>query len=776
MGKGLRILIVDDSEQEALSIVNEIKQAGLLGEWQRVEDEESFIKALNGQPDLILSDYALRSFTGSKALKILRQKNLDIPFIIVTDSGNEEIAVECLKQGAADYVVKRNLSRLPTCVRSALEQAEKSKTQEKMSKALRLTKFALDFASISIYWLSVKGNFIWANEAGLNAVGYTFDELRQKKIDTIDPTLSRHGWKKFCDSLRQNRSMLLEGQHRHKDGHLFPVEITATYLNFEGVEYIFVFSRNISKRKQAEVERDRLFAAIEQATESVVVTDSNGYILYVNPAFERISGYNKDEVIGKNPRILKSGVHDTKFYNNMWKALTSGKSWHGHLVNRRKDGTLFEEDATISPIRDKSGKIISYVAVKRDITQEVLMEKQFRLSQKLEAVGRLAGGVAHDFNNILTIINGYSELLMKIVDDKDPLRTHLEQITRASKRASSLTKQLLAFSRRQPLEPRILDLNAIVNEMLTLLRRLLGEDIEVIMELDESIANIKADPGQIEQIIVNLAANARDAMPQGGKLLIKTFGTTLDQQYCDSHIGMLPGEYAVLSITDSGIGMTEAVRSKIFEPFYTTKESGSGLGLSTVFGIVKQSGGHIECLSKIGEGSTFNIFFPAVQGKAEPVKKKVEIVDLPGGDETILLVEDDDEVRTLTARMLKLQGYRVIEALNCKSALAMCRKYKENLDLLLTDVVMPQMRGPELAQKAKAVIPNLQVLFMSGYTDGFALSDNQPGEYHFLNKPFTLEEISFKVRQVLDARQKRARILRPRKNPSPRLVSARGRG
>ncbi len=372
---------------------------------------------------------------------------------------------------------------------------------------------------------------------------------------------------------------------------------------------------DITRRKTAEEQLQKVMHAVEQSPSSVVITDIHGRIEYVNPKFTEVTGYSREEALGRNPRILKSGEMSPQEYSAMWKTLTAGREWRGEFHNRRKDGGLFWEFASISPIKNDRGEITHYVAIKEDITERKSLELQLQQSQKMQAIGTLAGGIAHDFNNLLTAINGYSELILSRLPESDPLRATLEEIHKAGKRAANLTRQLLAFSRRQIMLPRVIDLNVAISELNAMLCRLLGETIELVTELDPSLGRIKADRGQIEQVIVNLAVNARDAMPGGGRLTITTSNLEVNRIAASRLAGMQPGSYVVVAISDTGCGISPDVKPHIFEPFFTTKEvgKGTGLGLSTAYGIVKQSGGYIYCSSEVDRGTTFRVYLPRVE-------------------------------------------------------------------------------------------------------------------------------------------------------------------
>jgi two-component system cell cycle sensor histidine kinase/response regulator CckA len=417
-----------------------------------------------------------------------------------------------------------------------------------------------------------------------------------------------------------------------------------------------------------------------------------------------------------------------------------------------RSGSEFPVDLAITVVR--FGGKVAFSGFIRDITERKSLEDQFRQSQKMEGIGRLAGGIAHDFNNLLTAILGYAELMKAQLPDDEDLRSSLHEIHTAGERAAALTRQLLAFSRKQLLQPRILDLNAVVSEVERLLRRLIGEDVELTTRLDHNLGSVKADPGQLEQVIMNLAVNARDAMPDGGTLMIETVNAVLDSSFVRANPGARSGEYAVLIITDTGTGMNEEVRSHIFEPFFTTKEQGkgTGLGLATAYGIVKQSDGYITVDSEPGRGTTFRMYFPRAAGAASASGLGERSALSPRGTETILMVEDEPGVRRLSRTILEAQGYTVLEAASGDEALIVARSHVEEIHLVATDVVMPGMSGPALWDRLHAVHPQARVLFISGYTDDAIASHGVlESGIAFLQKPFTPFALAQKVREVLDA-------------------------
>ena len=514
---------------------------------------------------------------------------------------------------------------------------------------------------------------------------------------------------------------------------------------------------DITERKHADAERARLMSAIEQLTEIVVVTDPNSVIQYVNPAFEKVTGYGPDEVKGQTPRILKSGEQNDAFYRQLWETITSGEAWQGKIVNRKKDGSLYTEEATISPVVDETGDIVNFVAVKRDITSEVAMEAMLTQAQKMEAVGRLAGGVAHDLNNLLSPILGYGEMLADDFPAGDKRRESAEAIVSAGYRARDLVRQLLAFSRKQPLEIRTLDPNRVMKDFETLLRRTLREDIQIDMNLPPGLPPICADVGQIEQVIMNLAVNAQDAMPDGGTLTIESGMVDLDETYAGEHHGVTPGPYVLLAVSDTGHGMDTEILGRVFEPFYTTKErgKGTGLGLSTVYGIVKQHGGNVWVYSEPGKGTTFKCYFPAVESRnARPDEPQDVTAQDLCGSETVLIAEDDESVRKLAVSILKRKGYEVYWAANGHECLKLFQEKMDSIHLLITDVIMPDMNGKELYERISELKSGIKVLYASGYTDNVIAHHGVLDKgIHFIQKPFSIQGLSAKVRKVLDERE-----------------------
>lgn len=504
---------------------------------------------------------------------------------------------------------------------------------------------------------------------------------------------------------------------------------------------------------RAVASNDRLATAIEQSQDAVIITDAHAKIQYVNKTFERVTGYTRDEVIGQNPRVLKSGKHEPAFYRDMWSQLKNGNPVIVQFINKRKNGQLYTEDASLSPVMDATGKIVNYVGVKRDITERLKLEEQLAQAQKMETVGRLAGGVAHDFNNMLGVILGNSELLLSKLTPDNPLCEEVEAIVSAAKRSSDITRQLLTFARKQIIKPRILDVNEAVENCLKLLRRLIGENIELVWKPHASVCQVKMDSVQIDQILTNLCVNARDAIPNTGTVSITTEAVTISAKDCKFHEACKPGKFIVLSVTDTGAGMTPDVLDHIFEPFYTKKtlSDGTGLGLATVHGIVSQNGGFIDAQSQPGSGTTFRIHLPEQTETKAETETEIPVETPMGKGETVLIVEDEAMLLKLAATQLTSLGYHVLTALTPTIAIEQAKAYKGTIDLLLSDVIMSSMNGKELSTHIRTIYPEISIIFMSGYTaDVIAAHGVLEKGVYFIPKPFSRNAIAVQLRHCLN--------------------------
>ncbi|HET9742880.1 MAG TPA: PAS domain S-box protein [Terriglobales bacterium] len=517
----------------------------------------------------------------------------------------------------------------------------------------------------------------------------------------------------------------------------------------------------IMRKRQEEalrVSEVRYRSLVESAVYGMYRSSVDGRFLDVNPALVKMLGYDSAEellAVSMGRDIYVDAEERAKVIASHRQ---SGKLETLELRWKKKDGHPITVRLSGTPFRNDKGETLGFEMIAEDVSERRALEDQLRQSQKMEAVGRLAGGIAHDFNNLLTVIKGYSELVLDELRSTDPLRGEVDEIKKAADRAAALTRQLLAFSRQQVLAPKVLDLNSVVVNMDKLLHRLLGEDIALCTVLGEGLGRVKVDPGQVEQVVMNLAVNARDAMPQGGKLTVETANVDLDESYAREHVSVKAGSYVMIAVTDTGTGMSEKVKARIFEPFFTTKEvgKGTGLGLSTVYGIVKQSGGYVWVYSELGIGSTFKVYLPRVDAALEASARQTR-APARHGTETILLVEDEDGVRALMRQVLHRHGYNVLEARNGGEALLLCEKTEGKIDLLLTDVVLEQMSGRELAERLAKIRPDMKVLYASGYADDAIVHHGVLTQgVAFLQKPFTTESLARKVRYVLDGGQSMA--------------------
>jgi len=631
-------------------------------------------------------------------------------------------------------------------------------------------KFRIFFENSAVfaYITTRDGEIIEINQAALNLLGYTPEEFSKLKAWDLYPHPEERG--RFIEEIERNGSVEDFLIHlRCKDGRILSCRDTAILLRdpqgkparYQGI------IRDVTEEEKRIQELNRLRTLIEQADAEIVVTDIDGKIEYVNPAFERITGYSQKEAIGQNPRILKSGKHDEAFYKTLWSTLTGGKVWHGRFVNRKKDGSFYHEEAHIFPIFNNEGNIVNYAAIKRDITREILLEEQLQQAAKLEAIGQLVGGIAHDFNNILTSIQGFTEIALSKISPQQPLWDELTEIRSSAHQATRITQQLLSFSRKQMIAPKHLSGNQIIREMVPLLRRYIGEDIQLMTTLTEKRDVILADRGQVEQCLLNLVINARDAIKERKEkhvqrlITIETDLITIEETYLQTHVDVAKGDYFLIMVSDTGIGMDNDTLVKIFDPFFTTKSEGkgTGLGCSTVFGIVKQNGGAVHAYSEQGAGTTVKIYWPLASGEIQKKEEKETEVphEMPQpagfltGQETILIVEDDDAIRRLVTHALEAAGYTTFAAESGDKAIALLREKKPPIDLLFTDIIMSGMTGDELAAILQAENPELKVLFSSGYTQNHILKNGvlKPGT-HFLHKPYTIRDLLRKIREVLD--------------------------
>jgi PAS domain S-box-containing protein len=800
----LQILLVDDDEDDFIitqDLLTEIEGLAFDLEWE-AEYEPALEIIVQQRHDVYLIDYRLGQHNGLELLCEAIEQGCQAPLILLTGQEDRQVDLKAMEGGAADYLVKGQVDALllERTIRYTIERKRAQIEIQRRNRELTLLNriiaaSTLDLSQEAILEIACRElAFVFdlpqVSAALLNdekttatiIAEYVDEKLPMSVNETIlivgNPAfqylLTRQAPLAINEAQMDSRLAPLHHlMHQRGTVTLLLVPLTIESEVIGNLELNAVEPRrfttadinlawSVADQVAGVLARTRLaqahqylITAIEQTDDSVIVTDTAGRIIYVNSGFERVSGYHRAEVVGQTMTIVKSDQHDEDFYADLWATIKAGKIWRGCFINKKKDGSLYTEEATITPVRDDKGTILSYVGVQRDVTRQLQLEEQLRQSQKMDAIGKLAGGIAHDFNNLLTAIMSYSALALEILPADHLVYDDIVGIQQTAQRAANLTRQLLAFARKQIIKPEMLDLNDLVINMDKMLRRLIGEDIELITLPFQNLWTVQADHGQLEQVLVNLVLNARDAMPQGGKLTIETANVTLDQTYAGQHLELARGDYVMLTISDTGLGLTEEVKAHIFEPFFTTKDVGQGLGLglATVFGIIKQNNGHILVYSEPDQGVTFKIYLPRAPQRDVSAAQPEEDQELPFGTEIILVVEDEPVVRDLMTRTLRQQGYQVLEAINGEDALRLAKEHTdfEKIQLLLTDVVMPRMGGKALADRLKATYPNLKVLYMSGYTDNAIVRHGilEP-EVSFLQKPFAPNVLIRKVRQILD--------------------------
>ncbi len=635
---------------------------------------------------------------------------------------------------------------------SCVDVTDRREAETALRESEERFRVLVEEAADAFFLHDLEGRFRDVNRRACESLGYTREELLGLAMTDVEQDRGLEEAKREWAKVSAGEHLTLAGHHRRRDGSVFPVELRFGRVTVGGERLQLALARDVTERVRAEQALHRLEAAVEQTPTSILITDAGGVIEYVNPAFERISGYGRAEVLGRPASLLETGKGDDELYRALSATISSGKVWQGRFVSRSKDGRSFTEDAVIAPVLDQHGTIRSYVAVMRDVTRELALRESLADAQRLESVGRLAGGVAHDFNNLLTVLLSASEALRDDLEAGRPVQVgDVDEIRVAGRRAADLTRQLLAFARKQVITPTALDLNAAVRGAESLIRRAILEDVRLELDLCPDLWVARCDRGQIEQVLLNLAVNARDAMPAGGTLTVETRNVPRTAQP-DEGGAEADREWVLLRVRDSGEGLSSEARAHLFEPFYTTKPQGkgTGLGLATVYGIVRQNGGEIAVETEVGRGSTFDLRFPRHPG---PVQASAPDERPAGvrGTEAVLVVEDDSPVRDITVRALRSAGYAVHEAHGGPDALALLERTRFVPELLVTDVVMPDMNGRQVADEIRRLHPGVRVLFVSGYTQEIIQRHGAlEAGVELLAKPFTPSSLLARVRAVLD--------------------------
>jgi PAS domain S-box-containing protein len=634
-------------------------------------------------------------------------------------------------------------------------------SSREFEKNLALLQGITEGTTDAIFVKDLQGRYRMMNSAGARFLGRQVEEVIGKNdVELFNQESGRQ-------IMERDREVVQSGEMQTYEEGGTAGGVARIYLSNKGpfrdpngeIVGLLGICRDITDRKRAEEEirasQRRLQIHLENTPLAAIEWDTEFRVASWNPAAEHIFGYSRAEAMGRQGSSFMVPPQFREHVERVWRDLIALKGGaRSTNDNITSDGRTISCEWYNTPLVDDSGRVLGVASLVQDVTERVALEERLRQSQKMEAVGRLAGGIAHDFNNLLTVILGYSQVLTDGLPAGSRLADNTAQIKSAADRAAGITRQLLAFSRKTILSPRLIDLNNVMLNLDSMLRRLIGEDIEVLSVPARDLGTVKADPGQIEQVLMNLALNARDAMPNGGKLTLETSNVELGEDYAQEHRSVIPGQYVMLAVSDTGVGMSPETKAHIFEPFYTTKElgKGTGLGLSTVYGIVKQSGGYVWVYSEPDRGTTFKIYFPRVDQPAQPVSTEKRISGIQRGVETILLVEDDPQLNQLASSVLTHCGYKVLAAANPQEGLALCRTHPHEIHLLVTDVVMPKMNGRQLAEEVTRIRPSVKLLYVSGYTSNaivhYGVLDDG---LWFLPKPFSLAALVAKVREVLDA-------------------------
>ncbi|MBI3951054.1 MAG: PAS domain S-box protein [Acidobacteria bacterium] len=759
----LRILILEDQPADAELVLHELRQAGFEPVWQRVETEWDYLAHLDPTPDLILADYTMPQFNALRALELIQERGLDIPFIVVSGTIGEEVAVAAMKHGATDYLLKDRLARLGHAVAQALEQTRlRDERRRAEAERVRLAKdiqLLLESTDEGIYGIDLEGGCTFINRSAAEILGYERTEVLGKHMHSLihhsrkDGSLYPAEECPIYAAFGTGRACCVDNEvFWRRNGRCFPVEYSSYPIVEEGsVKGAVITFTDIAERKRAEEALVYQAKLLSEVNDAIIAADTDYRITIWNKAAERIYGWTAEEVIGKQiDEIIQVKLSGTTREQVRREVLEKG-AWRGEAFHHSRDDQEIVIDWSISTLKDAAGNTIGTVAINRDITEHKLLEAQLLQAQKLESLGTLVGGIAHDFNNMLTGILGFAQLLLRDVEPTTNVYEGLRRIESLSERAADMVRQLLAFSRQDVSQKKNLALHPFLKEIGKLLRRMIPENIEIELTLASADFMIEADPTQLHQVVMNLAVNARDAMPEGGRLRIETARVELDDTFCHGHPGIQPGRYVRLSVSDTGTGVAPEIRSRIFDPFFTTKPvgKGTGLGLPVVYGIVKNHSGAIEVESEVGRGATVQIYLPLTEKVVVTEERPSD--EIIRGTETILLVEDEPTVVALGQTALQQFGYRVLTASNGLEAIAVYRQHRDEIALVILDVVMPRMGGREAFKELKRLNPGVRVLLATAYAPeevGEELLDQ--GVYGLLRKPYQIDELAQAVRAALE--------------------------
>ncbi len=750
----IRILYIDDNPLDRELVRDALEQDHDGFRVTEASSRQQFEARLKeGDFDLVLSDFNILGFEGLQVIEAVKASNPDLPVVIVTGTGSEEIAVKAMHSGAADYIIKSpsHIQRLPITIRAVLEklhlQTEKARAEEKLKNEKQFSETIIESLPGLFYIFDEHGEFLRWNEALEKVSGFSSEDLAGMRPLELISKETRGATEMAIKEVFLQGQCMVEAELLAKDDAVTPYLFTGKLCVLDSRRFLVGMGYDISTRKRLE---EAFQALVNHAPMGIYIVQE-GKFQMVNPGFEQISGYTAGELLGRDSRTIVTPDYQEAVRKNAI-AMVKGElhsAYEFPITTKSGEIRWVVEKVTSTSYQGKRATMGYFL----DISERKTLEGQFLQAQRMEAVGRLAGGVAHDFNNMLGVIIGQAEMAMMQITAAEPLYQSLQEIYKAALRAADLTRQLLAFARRQTVSPLILDLNDSVSSMLKMLQRLIGEDIDLAWMPGYALWKVRIDPSQIDQILANLAVNARDAITGVGKVTIETENVVFDDTYCANRADCVPGEYVLLSMSDDGRGMDQETLDQIFEPFFTTKGvgEGTGLGLATIYGIVKQNKGVINTYSEPGHGTTFKIYLPRCEAEAAQAPAETAAKPLPRGSETILLVEDEKAILDIGKAILEHLGYSVLTAGTPGEAIRLAGEYTGNIQLLISDVVMPEMNGRELVERLIAMKPGLKCLYISGYTSSVIAHRGVLDEgVNFVQKPFSVKTLAAKVREVLE--------------------------
>jgi PAS domain S-box-containing protein len=756
----IQVLLVEDSARDAELVVAELRRSGFNPEWRRVDTAADYLAALHPTLDVVISDFSMPKFNGLRALDLLRQRDADIPFIIVSGVIGEETAVMAIKHGATDYLLKDRMARLGPAVSQALEQRRLRREVKKSDLARSETEYnfrvLFDAANDPIYMLH-DGIFVDCNVKGQNIYGRTRDEIIGHAPTEFAPVVQPDGQNSHEKAIKiiqraiAGEPQSFEWTSLHKDGSEVQSDVSLNRLELGNKIYLMAVARDSTERKRAETQIAEQAAFLDKARDAIIVRDLEGKILFWNAGAERVYGWKHDEVIGRN--VLEILRTDPALFGQLSQQIFRKGEWHGELHHLTKDQREIVTEVNCTLIRDGSGQPKSVLSINTDITAKKEIEAQFMRAQRMESIGALAGGVAHDLNNILAPILMSIETL-KFTSENSGTAKILDSIEASAKRGAYIVRQLLSFARG--LEGHRVEVQpcALLDDLEKLLRDTFPKDIRLQFCVPNETWPILGDPTQVHQILLNLCLNARDAMPGGGTLTVTVADRQITADDIDKPIEADAGRYVQFSVNDSGLGIPHDVLPRIFEPFFTTKEfnKGTGLGLSTVMAIVKSHNGFLHVESAPAHGTTFEVFLPACEFSAENQKEPAEALVLPRGKgETVLIVDDEASILAVTTHTLETFGYRTLSASNGAEALAIYAQFAGEIAAVLTDMAMPVMDGATTIRGLRQINPNIRIIASSGLTaNGTIAKASEAGTKHFLAKPYTADMLLKTLRSTLD--------------------------